>query len=195
NWRHSPISSRDVFDALGEFDEIPDVICTGGWWSRDHYEYLHGSHVQYRGVSKSNVIIDKRRLLGRPVHYFSSSHERSHLLCTFGMSSLPKGTPCYALVWEGEIGAFYEIDSALNITLLADVLNQVGNRYALLYVLADPTFPKDGSFPRVEDAGKLMALASFSNRSTPLAEERKLLDFLLDGPGRELSAYQDLEKS
>jgi hypothetical protein len=37
------------------------------------------------------------------------------------MSSLPKGTPCYALVWEGEIGAFYEIDSALNITLLADV--------------------------------------------------------------------------
>lgn len=195
NWRHSPISSRDVFDALGEIDEIPDVICTSGWWPRDHYEYLHGSHVQYRGVSKSDVLIDQRRLLGRPVHYFSSSHERSHLLCSFGMSSLPKGTPCYALVWEGEIGAFYEIDSALNITLLGDVLNQVGNRYALLYGLADPTFPKDGSFPRVEDAGKLMALASFSNRSTPLAEERKLLDFLLDGPRRELSAYQDLEKS
>ena len=40
-----------------------------------------------------------------------------------------------------------------------------------------------------------MALASFSNRSTPIAEERKLLDFLLDGPRRELSAYQGLEKS
>ena len=61
---------------------------------------------------KSDVIVDQRRLLGRPVHYFSSSHERSHLLCAFGMSSLPKGTPCYALVWEGAIGAFYEIDSA-----------------------------------------------------------------------------------
>ena len=195
NWRHSPISSRDVFDALGELDEIPDVICTGGWWPRDHYEYLHGSHVQYRGVSKSDVIIERRRLLGRPVHYFSSSHERSHLLCAFGMSSLPKGTPCYALVWEGEIGAFYEIDSKLNIMLLADVLNQVGNRYALLYGLADPTFPKDGAYPRVNDAGKLMALASFSNRSTPSAEECKLLDFLLDGPRRELSAYHDLEKS
>ena len=195
NWRYSPISTRDVFDALGELDEIPDVICTGGWWPRDHYEYLHGPHVQYRGVSKSDVIIDQRRLLGRPVHYFSSSHERSHLLCAFGMSSLPKGTPCYALVWEGEIGAFYEIDSAFNITLLADVLNQVGNRYALLYGLADPTFPKDGPYPRVEDAGKFMALASFSNRSTPSAEERKLVDFLLDGPYRKLSAYQDLEKS
>jgi predicted NodU family carbamoyl transferase len=111
------------------------------------------------------------------------------------MSSLPKGTPCYALVWEGEIGAFYEIDSALNITVLADVLNQVGNRFGLLYGLADPTFPKDGPYPRDEDAGKLMALASFSNRSPPPAEERKLLDFLLDGPYRKLSDYQDLEKS
>ena len=195
NWRHSPISSRGVFDALGEIDEFPDVICTGGWWPRDHHEYLHGAQVQYRGVSKSDVIVDQRRLLGRPVHYFSSSHERSHLLCAFGMSSLLKGTPCYALVWEGEIGAFYEIDSGLNITLLADVLNQVGNRYALLYGLADPTFAKDGPYPRVEDAGKLMALASFSKRSTPSAEEWKLLEFLLDGPRRELSAYHDLEKS
>ena len=195
NWRYSPISSRDVFNALGELDEIPDVICTGGWWPRDHYEYLHGSYVQYRGVSKSDVIIEQRRSLGRPVHYFSSSHERSHLLCAFGMSSLPKGTPCYALIWEGAIGAFYEIDSALNITLLADVLNQVGNRYALLYGLADPTFPKNGPYPRVEDAGKLMALASFSNRRSPSVEESKLIDFLLDGSFRELSAYNDLEKS
>ena len=70
-----------------------------------------------------------------------------------------------------------------------------GNRYGLLYGLADPTFPKNGPFPRVSDAGKLMALASFSNRSTPSAEERKLLDFLLDGPHRELSAYEDLEHS
>jgi hydroxymethyl cephem carbamoyltransferase len=197
NYRYSPISSPDVFNVLGELDEIPDVVCTGGWWARDHYEYLHGSDVRvgYRGVSESDALVDQRRLLGRPIHYFSSSHERSHLLCAFGMSSLPKGTSCYALVWEGEIGAFYEIDSALNITLLADVLNQVGNRYAMLYGLADQTFPKAGSFPRVEDAGKLMALASYSNRVTPSAEELKLLDFLLDGPRRELSAYQDLEKS
>lgn len=197
NYRYSPISSPDVFNVLGELDEIPDVICTGGWWPRDDYEYLHGSdvHVGYRGVSKSDVIVGQRRLLGRPVHYFSSSHERSHLLCAFGMSSLPKGVPCCALVWEGAIGAFYEIDSELNITLVADVLNQPGNRYGLLYGLADPTFPKNGPYPRFSDAGKLMALASFSNRSTPLAEEKKLLDFLLDGPYRELSAYEDLEHS
>jgi hydroxymethyl cephem carbamoyltransferase len=195
NWRHSPISSRGVFDALSEIDEFPDAICVSGWWPQDHHEYLHGPRVQYRGVSKSDITVDQGRLLGNPVHYFSSSHERSHIHCAFGMSSLPKGTPCYALVWEGEIGAFYEIDSAMNITLLADVLNQVGNRYAILYGLADPTFPKDGPYPRVQDPGKLMALASFSKRSTPLSEESKLLDFLLDGPRRELSAYHDLENS
>lgn len=195
NSRYSPISSRDVFNVLGELDEIPDIICTSGWWARDHFEYLQASPVPYRGLSKRDIIIDKRRLFGKSVHYFSSSHERSHLLCAFGMSSLPKGTPCYALVWEGEIGAFYEIDSTLEITLLADVMNQVGNRYAMLYGLADPTFPKEGAYPRVEDAGKLMALASFSNRSKPSIEERKLLDFLLVGPRQELNAYRDLEKS
>ena len=144
NYRYSPISSPDVFNVLGELDEIPDVICTGGWWPRDN-EHLLGSHahVGYRGVSKSDVIVDQRRLLGRPVHYFSSSHERSHLLCAFGMSSLPKGTPCYALVWEGAIGAFYEIDSELNITLLADVLNEPGNRYASTLRLGRPNLSEE----------------------------------------------------
>jgi predicted NodU family carbamoyl transferase len=195
NYRYSPISGHDVFNILGELNETPDVICTGGWWPRE--EHLLGSpaHVGYRGVMNSDIIVDKKSLLGRPVHYFSSSHERSHLLCAFGMSSLLTGTPCYALVWEGAIGAFYEIDSELNITLLSDVLNEPGNRYTSIYGLADPTFPKHAPFSRFSDAGKLMALASFSNRSTPTAEEKKLIDFLLDSPHVQLSLYEDLENS
>jgi len=195
NYRYSPVSSHDVFNTLGELDEMPDIICTGGWWPRE--EHLLGSHayVGYRGVHKSDIILDKRRLIGRPVQYFSSSHERSHLLCAFGLSSLPKGTPCYALLWEGAIGAFYEIDSELNITLLADVLNEPGNRYIAIYGLADPTFPKNAPFSRFSDAGKLMALASFSNRRTPSSEEKKLIDFLLSSPHVQLSLYKDLEYS
>lgn len=195
NYRYSSVSATNVFDAIGELEEFHDVISMGGWWPRDHYEYIQGSrnHVGYRGVSKTDVIISQRRFLRRRVGYFSSSHERSHILCAFGMSSLPKGTPCYALVWEGEIGAFYEIDPELNITLMADVLNQPGHRYGLLYGLADRTFPKDGPYPRSSDAGKLMALASFSTRSTPSADEKKLLSFLLDGPFQKLSAYEDIE--
>ena len=195
NYRYSPISSHDVFSVLGELDEMPDVICTGGWWPREKHLLGSHGHAGYRGVQKSDAINSQRRLFGRPVKYFSSSHERSHLLCAFGMSALPKGTPCYALVWEGEIGAFYEIDSELNIRLLANVLNQPGYRYILLYGLADPTFPKNAPFSRFSDAGKLMALASFSNRHTPTAEEKKLMDFLLDCPHLELSSYKDLEHS
>jgi predicted NodU family carbamoyl transferase len=195
NYRYSPISSHDVFNVLGELDEMPDVICTGGWWPREEYLLGLPVHVGYRGVSKSDLIVDQRRLLGKPIDYFSSSHERSHLLCAFGMSTLLKGTPCYALVWEGAIGAFYEVDSNLNITLLADVLNEPGNRYTSIYGLADPTFPKNAPFSRFSDAGKLMALASFSNRSTPSTEEKKLIDFLLGSQHVQLSLYEGLEDS
>jgi len=197
NYRHSAVSITDVLDAVGQFGDIPDVICMSGWWPRDHHEYLYGSYKNggYRGLSKLDTIIYKGRLLQGKADYFSSSHERSHILCALGMSVLPKGTSCYALVWEGEMGAFYEIDPELNITLVADVLTQPGNRYGLLYGLADPAFPKDGPYPRDSDAGKLMALASFSERSTPSADEKRLLSFLLDGPYQKLSDYPDLVRA
>ncbi|MER8676263.1 carbamoyltransferase C-terminal domain-containing protein [Mesorhizobium sp. M0037] len=197
NYRYSAISVADVLEAISEIGVIPDVICMGGWWPRDHHEYLHGSHRNggYRGVSSNSAIMDKGKLLRGRADYFSSSHERSHILCAFGMSPLPKGTACYALVWEGEMGTFYDIDSELNITLIADVLTQPGNRYGLLYGLADPTFPKDGPYPRAADAGKLMALASFSKRSAPTEEERDLLRFLLNGPYRRLSDYDRIAQA
>ena len=195
NYRYSPISSHDVFNVLGELGDVPDVICTGGWWPRE--KHLLGSHIHagYRGIVKNDFIVEQRRLFGRPVHYFSSSHERSHLLCAFGMSSLPQGTPCYALLWEGEIGAFYEIDSETNVTKLADVMNQPGNRYISLYGLADPTFPKNAPFPRFSDAGKLMALASFSYRNAPSPEDEGLMDFLLGRPFLDPNPYKYLEHS
>lgn len=195
NYRYSPISSGDVFNVLGEISEIPDVICTGGWWPRDHFEYVRGAvaHAGYRGVSKSEVIIGRRHFLGKSIHYFSSSHERSHLLCAFGLSPFPKGTPCYALIWEGAIGSFYEIDSELNIKVVGEPLDKPGNRYSMLYGLADPSFPKNTPYFRISDAGKLMALASFSQRNEPTSSEKTLLKFLLEGPYRQLSEYDGPE--
>jgi hypothetical protein len=111
------------------------------------------------------------------------------------MSGLPKGTPCYALIWEGSIGAFYEIDQDLNISLIADVLNEPGNRYTSIYGLADSTFPKDAPFSRFSDAGKLMALASFSSRRDLIDGEREVIDFLLSAPHVQLNLYEALESS
>ena len=180
HYRYSPLTIPDVFSVLGELKEIPDVLCRGGWWPGD--THLSEQHVLagYHGVCNSDVVVGQKRLLGKTVESFSSSHERSHLLCAFGMSNLPKGTPCYALLWEGVIGSFYEIDSDLSLTKLADVMPEPGHRYALLYGLADPTFDKStAEFSRFSDAGKLMALASFSKRTEPSDEEEKIIAFLM----------------
>lgn len=179
-YRHSPISVPDVFGVLGELAEVPDVLCRSGWWPGDTMFTEQAAVAGYHGVSSDHVIQDKVRLLGKTVDYFSSSHERSHLLCAFGMSSIPMGTPCYALLWEGVVGAFYEIDPELNFRKLADVMPEPGHRYALLYGLADPTFDKAKSgYSRFSDAGKLMALASFCERSELLEGEEEIIEFLM----------------
>jgi predicted NodU family carbamoyl transferase len=141
NYRYSSLSVPDAFDALAELQVVPDVLCKGGWWPGDLPREGEAA-ADYRGTDGDQVIVGKKRLLGRTIDFFSSSHERSHLLCAFGMSNLPKGTPCYALLWEGIIGAFYEIDAELNITKIADVMPEPGHRYAMLYALADPSFDK-----------------------------------------------------
>ncbi len=107
----------------------------------------------------------------------------------------PQGSSCYALVWEGAIGAFYEIGPDVNITLIADVMNEPGNRYASIYGLADPTFPKNAPFSRFSDPGKLMALASFAQRNMPTAEEEELMAFLLSSQHVRLDLYEQLESS
>jgi len=180
HYRHSPLSVPNVFSVLTELKELPDVLCRGGWWTNDPHLSEQRDFVGYHGVRHSDIVVGKVRLLGKTVEYFSSSHERSHLLCAFGMSNMPKGTPCYALLWEGVIGSFYEIDSELNITKLANVMPEPGHRYALLYGMADPTFDMGvAEFSRFSDAGKLMALASFANRRKATDEEERIIAFLM----------------
>lgn len=177
-YRHSPVSIPDVFNIFSDLEEIPNVLCRSGWWPGEIGLSEQKSVSGYHGID--DIIVGKELLFGQKVHFFSSSHERSHLLCAFGMSNLPKGTPCYALLWEGVIGAFYKFDAELNITKLAEVMPEPGHRYALLYGIGDPTFNKKvAEFSRFSDAGKLMALASFSKRSVPTDEEEKIISFLM----------------
>ena len=132
----------DVFDVLAELRTAPDVLCRGGWWPGGDSPREHEAVADYHGSHQDQVVVRTTRLMGKTVDFFSSSHERSHVLGAFGMSSLPRGTPCYALLWEGVIGAFYEIDAQLNVRKIGDVMPEPGHRYAMLYALADPTFDK-----------------------------------------------------
>lgn len=190
--RYEPLAAQDVSAAFGELGDAPDIFCVGGFWHDESTLADTFPHVGYHGLARSTIAVAERDVLGRTMPYFSSSHERSHLLCAFGMSDLPKGTPCYALVWEGIIGSFYEIDRDLNITRLAEVMTEPGNRYSALYGLADPTFPKDADMARAADAGKLMALASFSPRSALSPAEEALLAFILTTPEVRLDRYDGL---
>jgi predicted NodU family carbamoyl transferase len=193
NYRYTPVAAGNVLDAFARLEQLPDAVCTGGWWPGEAHPTGSPSHVGYRGIARDGITVNHRRLMGKPVPYFSSSHERSHLLCGFGMSPFPQGSPCHALVWEGAIGAFYEIDADLSIKLIADVMDEPGNRYASIYGLADPTFPKNAPFSRLSDAGKLMALAAFGSRSTPTAEEEELMAFLLSSEHVRLDLYDQLD--
>lgn len=195
NYRYTPIGTRELLDAFGRLDRAPDVACVGGWWPREERPTGSPLNVGYRGTAVDEIAVDRRRLFGAQIPFFSSSHERSHLLSGFGMSPYPQGSPCYALVWEGAIGAFYEIDADVNITRLGDVMNEPGNRYASVYGLADPTFPKNAPFSRFSDAGKLMALASFSSRRPPTAAEEDLMTFLLSSEHVRLDLYDRLASS
>ncbi|MCZ4545136.1 MULTISPECIES: carbamoyltransferase C-terminal domain-containing protein [Rhodococcus] len=195
NYRYTPIAAHDLVAAFGQLEEVPDVMCTGGWWPREARPTGAPLHVGYRGITKDDITVEYRQFLGKTIPFFSSSHERSHLLCGYGMSPFPQGEPCYVLVWEGTIGAFYEIDSNLDITLISDVMNEPGDRYSSVYGLADPTFPKDAQFSRFSDAGKLMALASFSQRKKPTSEEEELMNFLLTTDHVQLNLYKKLTSS
>ena len=139
NWRYTPFGTRDLFDALGRLEQVPDVLASGGWWPREARPTGLPPIAGYRGTC--DIVVDRRPLLGTIVDRFSSSHERSHVMCAYGMSPFPEGEPCYALVWEGAIGTFYDIGPKATVTHVGEVMNQPGNRYASIFGLADPTFP------------------------------------------------------
>lgn len=178
--RHEYITPYIVLDALSYIDR-PDVLAISGW--RKDSEAQSTSSVEdagYFGVGNKSVISNASTFLGERMKRFSSSHERSHLMCSYGMSPLEQGRPCYALVWEGQLGDFYKIDKNLNIIHIGKVLEQPGVKYSCSYWVAD-NFSESGS--RFSTAGKLMALASFSDYSFPSDEELEIIKFIVHYPG------------
>jgi hydroxymethyl cephem carbamoyltransferase len=168
-----------MLEALEAVDMLPDAFALSGWAAGGN-PAGRPIGAGYRGVEP--VTVRDCSMLGMSTRLISSSHERSHILCAYGLSPFAQGAPCYALVWEGHIGAFYAIDSALNVTRLAEIMCSPGTRYAFAYALCDPTFDLPAGTVRLGDAGKLMALAAFGDDGSPDAEEQLLLARLLGDP-------------
>ncbi|RWO06212.1 MAG: proline dehydrogenase [Mesorhizobium sp.] len=167
--RYSAITPTTVLDAAGRLDAIPDVIAVGGWEST----------AGYYGIGQGSELISEKTFFGRKVHFYSSTHERSHLWGTYSMSPFLTGMPCYALLWEGFLGDFYEIDENLQVVHLGKVMPGPGDKYSFLYALADPGYTLPKGPTRFQDAGKLMALCAYGQTGSPDQDEQALIDFLL----------------
>jgi hydroxymethyl cephem carbamoyltransferase len=159
----------------------PDVIARGGWFGRDGGYYSHSELVAHSERSSGAAV---------PARAFRTSHLRAHIFCSYGLSPFQQGQPCYVLVWEGSIGAFYEIDSECRIRHLRTILREPGHRYAFLYELGHKLFPPTSRGQSFGVAGKLMALASTSALA-PSQESRVLVDRILDNFDSRSSSKED----
>lgn len=159
--RYSEIEIDLILKTFKYLSKIPDVIAISGWDQSENQNYQERfKNAGYFGLD--NIINYQEHFLGKNTIFFSSSHERSHILCAYGLSPYPQGQPCFVLVWEGLIGSIYYIDEHLNIKKLKEILPFPGIRYSFLFGLADPTFKFKNGAIRLSDAGKLMALVSFA---------------------------------
>ncbi|HEY4049044.1 MAG TPA: carbamoyltransferase C-terminal domain-containing protein [Acidobacteriaceae bacterium] len=163
-------------------DDVPDVLAINGWVKGIHsVEPPVGGG--YFGWEDGRELVSTINFMGKSVTLFESTHERSHIFCSLGLSPFPDGQPCYALIWEGNLGCFYRINADRSIRRLGWPLVDPGNKYGHLFAISDPTFPSIKGYSRLSNAGKMMALAAYSQRKPLDADGSRLLDELLGADG------------
>lgn len=176
-YRYAAVNAETFLKTLSACDNVPDVIAFGGWsaGASPNGDPIGAGYCGIELISEHPM-----RFMGESISSFTSSHERSHILCAYGLSPFKQGMPCYALVWEGHIGSFYFVDEKVKITKLNNVLIDTGIRYSFLYAIADPTFRMSRGAIRLSDAGKLMAIASYAASTEVCKDGHELVDKILD---------------
>jgi hydroxymethyl cephem carbamoyltransferase len=180
--RYSPLTPTTLIDVAQQLGGIPDVIAVGGWHKRGSGGWLDVG-TGYSGIDKT--LRRKMNFMGKQVEYFSSSHERSHLLMAIGMAKRSVAPLRTVLVWEGLSGSFYLMNDRHQLVKSVKVLTEPGSRYAFLYSLADPAVPDRGARLRMTDSGKLMALAAFGDARAADTELRRTVQEILSVPSIE----------
>jgi hydroxymethyl cephem carbamoyltransferase len=158
--RHAFLTPTTILSLGERLDQLPDVVALGGWrkggplgCKRVGAGYRGGESVLERDMS----------FFGKRIRFFSSSHERSHIMMAVGMAPAADAPNQIVLVWEGAAGSFFLLDERARVVRSIPVLSEPGGRYSALYALADPTVPDHGALPRLDDSGKLMALAAYGD--------------------------------
>jgi predicted NodU family carbamoyl transferase len=189
--RYSQLNPSTFIKALGMLPGLPDVICESGWIKGD-FVFEPPSGAGYFGFDDSSCNFQTGQIANRSVIQFSSSHERSHIFCSFGLSPFPQGTPCYVLIWEGILGDFYLLRSDLSIEHLGRVIDEPGNKFSFPYYIAHSD---RGLFFSNDWAGKVMALAAFGETGVPNEEEKEFIEYMLHKFSWGRTWRADFEKS
>jgi hydroxymethyl cephem carbamoyltransferase len=171
--RHRPLGPETLIRAAERLGEIPDVLALGGW--NYHFRPTGENYIGVDDIGERFI-----RFFGKEVKFFASSHERSHIAMGIGMAPKDESKLRALLVWEGLLGHFYLVDERFHVVQRIEVLPEPGARWGFLFALADPTFPDQGSLVRLEDSGKLMALAAFGKAEDADADVIKTIDWLLN---------------
>lgn len=192
--RHHRLTPITMMRALELVGDAPDVLALGGW-SKDADAGLGRVSIGAGYVGARNHAMFQRsaEICGKRGTLFTSSHERSHIMMAIGMAPKSSEPLRAVLCWEAAIGRFYLVDDKWDVKSATTVLDQPGARYSFLFGLADPSFP-DGAFPRLEDAGKLMALAAFARPEEADREIAQTVERILKEPTllqAPKSAYRD----
>jgi len=172
-FRYSPLTPATVLEIAERLDALPDVVAVGGW-QEGHIPVATGYHGTDPGIMRTG------RFFGKDVAYFSSSHDRSHILGAIGMA--PPGhhhKQQAVLVWEGLTGAFFLVDDTHRVVKRVGVMNDPGGKYAAIFAILDPDFPVERATLRYGDAGKLMALAAYADARDADEEIRDAVDRVL----------------
>ena len=103
-------------------------------------------------------------------------------MMAIGMAPRDEAPLRAVLVWEGSIGAFYLVEDDTRVVRTIPVLEWPGARYGFLYGLADPTFRGLFAYHRLEDPGKLMALAAYGDPAKADPEVVATVERIIDVP-------------
>jgi hydroxymethyl cephem carbamoyltransferase len=175
--RHAKVTPMCMLNAIERLDAVPDVIALSGYTKEDTQLGEMDIWAGYFGAQA----VDEREatLFGAPVKLFSSSHIRSHILTAAGLAPPDEAPQRAVLVWEGAEGSFFLLDEQWNVIHGAEAMKLPGHRYAMLFDLADPSYPDSLWMPQGDDAGKLMALAAYGDAAAADEHVVDLVDRLV----------------
>jgi len=123
--RYTQLTPTTLLDVAERLGQIPDIVALGGWARPRNGGPIGAGYSGEHALERSRM-----RFFGKEVEYFSSSHERSHIMMALGMAPPGEHDLTTVLVWEGVTGSYYLVDRKWQVVRTVPVLGNPGDRYA-----------------------------------------------------------------